>query len=153
MHGEDIWLDNGIDDAVWVPIFIERYATQQVPNDYLNLYKRKAICGIGLTKRCKFSDGVVSYLYNRKIRKKGILLKEKNTLCLPLFWLDNTYFLYSDSNSYKNFRFTDIKNANAKLYKVTPHGNTFVRDIEIRQSACRIQVSPKTAYVLKILEY
>lgn len=106
-----------------------------------------------INKKIKFSDGVVSYLYNRKIRKKGILLKEKNTLCLPLFWLDNTYFLYSDSNSYKNFRFTDIKNANAKLYKVTPHGNTFVRDIEIRQSACRIQVSPKIAYVLKILEY
>lgn len=37
MHGEDIWLDNGIDDAVWVPIFIERYATQQVPNDYLKI--------------------------------------------------------------------------------------------------------------------
>lgn len=152
MHGEDIWLDNGIDDAVWVPIFIERYATQQVPNDYLNLYKRKAICGIGLTKRCKFSDGVVSYLYNRKIRKKGVLLKEKNTLCLPLFWLDNTYFLYSDSNSYKKFRFTDIKNANAKLYKVTPQGNTFVKDVAINQGIGEIQVSPKTAYVLKILD-
>lgn len=26
----------------------------EVPNDYLNLYKRKAICGIGLTKRSNF---------------------------------------------------------------------------------------------------
>lgn len=152
MHGEDIWLKNGTDDSVWIPKFIKTYALEQIPNDFLVSFRRRAIKGIGLTSRCVFDNGVVSCLFRRTIKQNGKILKSGNTLCLPVSHLKDTYLIYTDMPGMKKYHLPKIRNGKGEVYKVTADGNKYIGKAEIKNGIYRAGLKSDTAYILKIID-
>lgn len=152
MHGEDIWLKNGTEDSVWIPKFIKEYALRQIPNDFLVSFGRKAIRGAGLTTRCVFEDGVVSYLFNKTIRQNGKTLKRGDTLCLPVRHFKDTYLLYTNMAGIKKYHLPKIDTDKGELYKVTADGNEYVGEAFIKRGVYKSGLTPNTAYILKIAD-
>ena len=143
MHGEDIWMNHGVDPQVWIPLFIRDYCTYQLPYFYLNRHKRLSIEGDGETGyTAYFSGGVVTRGRDRSIAKDGLTLKRENDLLLPLDAEASTLIAFSENGRTGEWNVPDAADG---TYRVTEVGLTENRDLgaaEIRDGVVRLTVAP-----------
>lgn len=129
MHGEDIIRPN---DPNWPAAFLREFATVQVPYHFLCTHRRLSICGQGLSARCVFSDGIVSYRRRQKITWDGDVLKEKDTLFLPIVQRNRVWLAYSATGDRRRWP-VKAENADAvEISRLSPFGSEFVREEIVR---------------------
>ena len=132
VHGEDIWMNNGIEKDVWVPMFIKQFCTMQVPYTYLNRYKRLGYTGNEEEGYVvTFSDGVETCGNDLSITKNGIELKKGYDVILP--WTeDNRIFIaYSENGKDGEWNIPDAGFEKAKVYNITADGNEYLYDVTV----------------------
>lgn len=145
MHGEDIISKN---NQNWADDFIYRFATYQVPGHFLNSLKRTRISGKFNNKSCEFSDSVISYAKGRKITKNGNIIKDGDTLFLPLVHKEKQYIAYSSKGDFRAWDIFENDVSKAKIYRITEKGNKFVKEAKISNNKIELQIEPKTALLV-----
>ena len=145
MHGEDIVVKS---NPNWAQSFIARFATYQVPGHFLNAHKRIALKGKTKNRFCEFSDGIVSYEKGRKITENGKIIKDGDTLFLPLVQKENTYIAYSESGDSRAWALAKDNVSAAKVYQITEAGNQFLSEIPVYNKKIELHIKPKTALLI-----
>lgn len=128
MHGEDIIRPDHPD---WVQEFLHQFATVQIPYHFLCQHQRLRIDGYGANERCIFSDGIISRNRRQTITWHGDVLKEKDTLFLPIIQHKGHWIAYSKKADSRQWT---VKEANAKyagVYRITERGNEFLFELPI----------------------
>ena len=124
MHGEDILLKS----SDWASDFIREFALLNIPYFYLNNFKRLSLKGIGIFRRLVHNQGVVSSIINQKIVQDYKILKKYNSVCMPIYWKENSYVIYNGDNSLSEYY---IKGNKAKVYEVSKEGQTYCGECAI----------------------
>ncbi|MGN0458641.1 MAG: endo-alpha-N-acetylgalactosaminidase family protein [Eubacterium sp.] len=145
MHGEDIVTKSNPD---WANDFIYRFATYQVPCHFLNTHKRLAIKGKGSNKYCEFSDGIVSYAKGRIITQNGKIIKDGDTLFMPVVQKDSTYIAYSKNGDCRDWSITEADKATAEIYRISENGNEYIRDIPINSNKLHLNIPEQIGYIV-----
>ena len=150
MHGEDIWMNNGIDKNVWVPLFIKEFCTMQLPFTYLNRYKRISYKGNELSGyTVSFSEGVESCGENKSITKNGIILKNGNDVILPLKEDNKLFIAYSENGKDGEWNIPNADFVKASVYNITADGNEYIGDIAVTEKRIKLNLKPGQAVVIK----
>lgn len=118
MHAEEIFKKFHDNKSDWESEFIKEFATYQVPFNYLCNFKRLQIEGKGKDEYCVFSDNVISYSKNGRIVKDNEVIKQGNTLLMPIGHQKDTYIAYSDKESENKWKL--IKD-NYKIAKISEY--------------------------------
>ena len=151
VHGEDIWMNNGIEKDVWVPMFIKQFCTMQVPYTYLNRYKRLSYTGNAEEGYVvTFSDGVETCGNDLSITKNGIELKKGYDVILPLTEDNKIFIAYSENGKDGEWNVPDAENATADVYEITEEGNVFIGKVEISDKKISLSVKAGQALAIKI---
>ena len=149
VHGEDIWMNNGIEKDVWVPMFIKQFCTMQVPYTYLNRYKRLGYTGNaedGYT--VTFSDGVETNGNDISITKNGIELKKGYDVILPLTEDNKTFIAYSDNGKGGEWNVPDADFDKAKVYNITADGNEYFCDVTVKDKKIQLNLNAGQAVAI-----
>lgn len=147
MHGEDVII---MKNKNWTDNFLRDFATIQVPYHFLCTHKRLAIKGFGINERCEFSDGVISYNKGRRITQNGNLIKDGDTLFLPLVQKENQYFAYSKIGDARFWNInTDSKKAN--IYRVTPNSNEFIKEENISNGKIMLKINSGEGLLIELI--
>lgn len=149
MHGEDIWMNNGIEKDVWVPLFIKEFCTHHIPYIYLNRYKRLSYIEDEDNYIVSFSDGVESRGKTKTITKNGIVLKAGDDVILPLTEDNKTYVAYSSDGKTGEWYIPDADFIKAKVYNITADGNEFIEDIIVEDKKITLSLRAGQAVVIK----
>ena len=149
MHGEDIWMNNGIEKDVWVPLFIREFCTHHVPYIYLNRYKRLSYIEDEDNYIVSFSDGVESRGKTKTITKNGTVLKAGDDVILPLTEDNKTYVVYSSDGKTGEWYIPDADFTKAKVYNITADGNEFIEDIIVEDKKITLSLRAGQAVVIK----
>ena len=142
VHGEDIWMNNGIEKDVWVPMFIRQFCTMQVPYTYLNRYKRLSYTGNdeeGYT--VTFSDGVETCGNELSITRNGIELKKGYDVILPLTEDNKTFIAYSENGTDGERNIPDAEFDKAKVYNITADGNEYLCDVTVENKKISLSLT------------
>lgn len=142
VHGEDIWMNNGIEKDVWVPMFIRQFCTMQVPYTYLNRYKRLSYTGNdeeGYT--VTFSDGVETCGNELSITRNGIELKKGYDVILPLTEDNKTFIAYSENGKDGEWNVPDAEFDKAKVYNITADGNEYLCDATVENKKISLSLT------------
>ena len=132
VHGEDIWMNNGIEKDVWVPMYIKQFCTMQVPYTYLNRYKRLSYTGNSEDGYVvTFSDGVETCGNSLSITKNGIELKKGYDVILPLTEDNKIFIAYSENGKDGEWNVPDAEFDKARVYIITADGNEYLCDVAV----------------------
>ncbi len=146
VHGEDIWMNNGIEKDVWVPMFIKQFCTMQVPYTYLNRYKRLGYTGNEEEGYVvTFSDGVETCGNELSITKNGIELKKGYDVILPLTEDNKTFIAYSENGKDGEWNIPDADFAKASVYNITADGNEYIGDVTVKDKKISLKLKPAQA--------
>lgn len=146
MHGEDLIHPK---EQGWKAKFLHEFATLQVPYHFLCTHRRLSISGHGLTARCVFSDGIVSYRRRQKITWGGDVLKEKDTLFLPVVQRDRVWLAYSATGDRRRWP-VKVENADAvEISRLTPNGCEFVREEVVRDGSLFLSLEKGEALLIR----
>ena len=146
VHGEDIWMNNGIEKDVWVPMFIKQFCTMQVPYTYLNRYKRLSYTGNGEEGYVvTFSDGVETCGNELSITKNGIELKKGYDVILPLTEDNKTFIAYSENGKEGEWNIPDADFVEASVYNITADGNEYIGDVTVKDKKISLNLRPAQA--------
>lgn len=145
MHGEDIISKN---NQNWADDFIYRFATYQVPGHFLNSLKRTRISGKFNNKFCEFSDSVVSYAKGRKITKNGNIIKDGDTLLMPIIQKESTYIAYSKNGDCREWHICEKDKTSADIYRITEDGNKFIKTLPIKNGILHINIPKSIGYIV-----
>lgn len=149
MHGEDIWMNNGIEKDVWVPLFIREFCTHHIPYIYLNRYKRLSYKEDEENYIVEFSDGVESTGKTKTITKNGTVLKKVNDVILPLTEDNKIFVAYSENGKDGEWNVPDADFTKAKIYNITADGNEFIADAVVEDKKISFSLSAGQAVVIK----
>lgn len=152
MHGEDIWMRNGIEKEVWVPLFIKEFCTHHIPYVYLNRYKRLSYVEDEGNYIVSFSDGVESTGKTKTITKNGIVLKSGNDVILPLNEENRIFIAYSENGKDGEWNIPDAVFEKAKVYNVTENGDEFIGDVTVADKKISLSLKAGQAVVIKAQE-
>lgn len=150
MHGEDIWMNHGIEKDVWVPLFVKEFCTMHVPYIYLNRYDRLSYTGNeddGYV--VSFSDGVESCGADRSINKNGVIIKNGDDVILPLTEDNKTFIAYSENGRNGTWNIPDADFMAAKVYNITADGNEYIADIAVTDKKISLDLKAGQAVVIK----
>ncbi len=131
MHGEDIWMNNGIEKEVWVPLFIKEFCTHHIPYIYLNRYKRLSYKEDDGNYIVSFSSGVESTGKTKTITKNGVILKQGNDVILPLTEDNKIFIAYSEKGKDGTWNIPDAEFDKASVYNITADGNEYICDVMV----------------------
>lgn len=146
VHGEDIWMNNGIEKDVWVPMFIKQFCTMQVPYTYLNRYKRLSYTGNGEEGYVvTFSDGVETCGNELSITKNGIELKKGYDVILPLTEDNKTFIAYSENGKDGEWNIPDADFVESSVYNITADGNEYIGDVTVKDKKISLNLRPAQA--------
>lgn len=145
MHGEDIIHPN---DPNWTEKFIHDFATVQIPYHFLCCHKRLEIKGYAFTERCIFSDGIISYNQKHKIVWDGQVMKEKDTLFLPMATKENTWIAYSKIPCERTWNVMESDSQKADIYKITANGNKFIKTEQIKDKKITFNFGKNEAFLV-----
>lgn len=146
VHGEDIWMNNGIEKDVWVPMFIKQFCTMQVPYTYLNRYKRLSYTDNGEEGYVvTFSDGVETCGNELSITKNGIELKKGYDVILPLTEDNKTFIAYSENGKDGEWNIPDADFVEASVYNITADGNEYIGDVTVKDKKISLNLRPAQA--------
>lgn len=149
MHGEDIWMNNGIEKDVWVPLFIKEFCTHHIPYVYLNRYKRLSYKEDEGNYIVSFSDGVESIGKTKTIIKNGKVLKSGNDVILPLTEDNKIFVAYSENGRKGEWNIPDAELTNAKVYNITADGNEYICDATVTDNKIQLTLEPGQAVVVR----
>lgn len=152
MHGEDIWMRNGIEKEVWVPLFIKEFCTHHIPYVYLNRYKRLSYVEDEGNYIVSFSDGVESTGKTKTITKNGIVLKSGNDVILPLNEENRIFIAYSENGKDGEWNIPDADFEKAKVYNITSEGNEYIGDVTVADKKISLNLKAGQAVVIKAQE-
>ena len=152
MHGEDIWMNNGIDPKKWVPVFLRDFCTLQLPYFYLNRLNRQTCQEDDAGYTVWFSDGVVSCGAGKSIRKNGAVLKEGGDVLLPLDAECKVFICYSENGKNGEWDIPDAAFSAAGVAAVTAEGNVPQGNVKIIDGKVYLDVKPGQAVVLTASE-
>ena len=152
MHGEDIWMKNGTEKSVWVPLFIKEFCTHHIPYVYLNRYKRLSYKEDGENYIVSFSDDVESTGKTRTITKNSIVLKSGNDVILPLTEDNKTFVAYSENGKDGEWNMPDADFEKAKVYNITSEGNEYIGDVTVADKKISLNLKAGQAIVIKAQE-
>ncbi|MBR2885723.1 MAG: hypothetical protein IKK63_09405 [Clostridia bacterium] len=149
MHGEDIWMNNGIEKEVWVPLFIKEFCTHHVPYIYLNRYKRLSYKEDDGNYIVSFSDGVESTGKTKSITKNGVVLKQGNDVILPLTEDNKVFVAYSESGKDGEWYIPDAEFEKASVYNITAEGNEYIGDVSVTDEKISLSLKAGQAAAIK----
>lgn len=149
MHGEDIWMNNGIDSEVWVPLFIREFCTHHIPYIYLNRYKRLSYKEDDGNYIVTFDGGVESTGRIKTITRNGIVLKNGNDVILPLTQDDMTFVAYSENGKDGEWNIPDAPFSKAAVYNITEYGNEYIGDVTVTDKKILLSLSAGQAVAVK----
>ncbi len=149
MHGEDIWMNNGIEKEVWVPLFIKEFCTHHVPYIYLNRYKRLSYREDDGNYIVSFSDGVESTGKTKSITKNGVVLKQGNDVILPLTEDNKVFVAYSESGKDGEWYIPDAEFEKASVYNITAEGNEYIGDVSVTDEKISLSLKAGQAAAIK----
>ena len=150
VHGEDIWMNNGIEKNKWVPLFIKEFCTMQLPYIYLNRYRKMSYKGnriFGYT--VSFSDGVISKGADKSISKNGVILKKGNNVILPLTDDNKTFIAYSQNGFNGEWNMPDAEFTKARIYNITADGNKYIADATVTNKKIHLNLKSGQAVAIK----
>lgn len=145
MHGEDIIKKS---NKNWADDFIYRFATYQIPGHFLNSHKRIQINGKGNKKYCEFSDGVISFADGRKITENGNIIKDGDTLFMPIIQKKSTYIAYSRNGDCRDWLISEKDKTSAEVYRITESGNEFIRTLPVKNGILHINIPEQIGYTV-----
>lgn len=145
MHGEDIIKKS---NKNWADDFIYRFATYQIPGHFLNSHKRIQINGKGNKKYCEFSDGVISFADGRKITENGNIIKDGDTLFMPIIQKKSTYIAYSRNGDCRDWHISEKDKTSAEVYRITESGNEFIRTLPVKNGILHINIPEQIGYTV-----
>lgn len=148
MHGEDVIV---MKNENWAEDFLHDFATIQVPFNFLCTHQRLAIKGFGISERCEFSDGIVSYNKGRRITQNGNIIKDGETLFLPFVQKENCWFAYSKKGDGRLWNIKNNKSKEAKIYKITPNGNEFIKKANVSNGTIMLQMNKGDALLIELI--
>lgn len=148
MHGEDVII---MKNKNWTDDFLRDFATIQVPYHFLCTHKRLAIKGLFSSERCEFSDNIISYNKGRRITHNGDIIKDGETLFLPLVQKENQYFAYSKNGDTRSWAIKNSKSKEANIYKVTPNGNKFIKKVNVSNSRITLEIGKNEALLIELI--
>ncbi|MBQ7956919.1 MAG: hypothetical protein IJ279_02685 [Clostridia bacterium] len=149
MHGEDIWMNNGNDKDVWVPLFIKEFCTHHVPYIYLNRYKRLSYIKDEDNYIAAFSDGVESAGKTKTITKNKTVLKNGNDVILPLTEDNRIFIAYSEKGRSGEWNVPDAVFEKAKVYNITADGNEYISEITVTDKKIHLDLKAGQAVAIK----
>lgn len=149
MYGEDIWMNNGIEKEVWVPLFIKEFCTHHVPYIYLNRYKRLSYREDDGNYIVSFSDGVESTGKTKSITKNGVVLKQGNDVILPLTEDNKVFVAYSESGKDGEWYIPDAEFEKASVYNITADGNEYIGDVAVADKKISLSLRAGQATAIK----
>lgn len=145
MHGEDLLHP---EDSEWPQKFLKRFITYTVPHYYLNQFTRLKIKGIGKSIRLLHSEGVVSFVREKRIEQNGCVLKYKNNLCLPEAVRSGSYLAYSETGGEQVW---NAVGRTARVYRLTAGGRSEQYDeVSIVDGKIHYPTQPETAYQIEV---
>lgn len=140
MHGEDILKKEDFSSD-----FLHDFAVKTVPYFYLNEQKCEKISGILDNRVAHFTNNIETRIKDKSIKENENILKKEETLMLPVYWLENTYFAYSKTACDMSFPF---KYSNAKIFRVTENGLIEEKTISVNNTI-NLSFKNNTAYLIK----
>jgi hypothetical protein len=149
MHGEDIWMNNGIEKDVWVPLFIKEFCTHHIPYIYLNRHKRLSYKEDDGNYIVSFSGGVESTGKTKSITKNGALLKQGNDVILPLTEDNKIFIAYSESGKDGEWNIPDAEFEKASIYNITADGNEYIGDVTVTDKKIPLSLKAGQAVTIK----
>ena len=150
MHGEDIWMNNGIEKSVWVPLFIKEFCTMQLPFTYLNRYRRLSYKGNSASGyTVSFSENVESNGKSGSISKNGVILKSGNDVILPLTEDNKTFIAYSEKGKDGEWNIPDAEFSKAGIYNITADGNEYIGEVTVTDKKIKLCLNAGQAVVIK----
>ncbi|MBQ2758498.1 MAG: hypothetical protein IKJ88_08465 [Clostridia bacterium] len=149
MHGEDIWMNNGIDREVWVPLFIKEFCTHHIPYVYLNRCKRLSYKQDGENYIVSFSDGVESTGKTKTITKNGIVLKTGNDVILPVTEDNEIFAAFSENGRSGEWNMPDAVFETADVYNITDHGNEYICTLPVTDKKITLTLKAGQAVAIK----
>lgn len=139
MHGETIIKPS---NPQWTQDFLHTFATLQVPYHYLCQSKRLAITGNGQNEKCVFENNLVSYCKKQRIVAGACVLKEQDTLLLPIVQKQGHWLAYSKQSDSRTWQMPGVGDCMAKIYRITPEGNRFLEERQITGGSLPLSMAP-----------
>ena len=124
IHCEEIWKDCP-DVEKWAAEFEKQFALINVPFFYLGTKTKKNYKESKKGVVVEFSDKIVSDGVKKQICKDGKIIKDKDFVCLPIFWRENGYVAYSEKSQLATLFITG---ETAKVYEITHNGIEFISE-------------------------
>ncbi len=149
MHGEDIWMKLGADPADWADEFIYQFCTMQLPYFYLNRFSRVSCREETDGYTVLFSDGVESCGPNGRITKNGAVLKDGDTVLLPLGADNRVFIAYSGDGRTGEWEIPDAAFSAATVSAITKDGDAPLGETAVRNGKVTLDVKPGQALVLR----
>lgn len=140
MHGEDVC---GGED--WWKRFLYDFATESLPYFYLNHQSVQKITGIFDGRAAWFTNDVKTYIKDKKITQNGQVLKQNDTLMLPVHWRENTFFAYSKNKTEISFPFDSDKAITARI---TPDGLTGSSEMIVEHKTIKLKFDDDCAFLI-----
>lgn len=126
--------------------FTEKFALGSVPYLFLNRCRLQKITGFGKKRQAWFSNGVVTRIADKSITENGMLLKQEDTLCIPLAWKKDTYYAWSKSGGTKSL---SVCGKSAEVFEVTENGPVLLDKIQISGGTVLLEMKPGAGYAIQ----
>ncbi len=149
MHGEDIWMDRGVDPNDWAGEFLRQFCTLQLPYFYLNRFKRLELVTEDDGYIVKFSGGIVSNGIKSEITKDGIVLKSGGDVILPLDRKNTMFIAFSENGKNGEWNIPDAAFNKAEISVITINGNIPKGETAVTDGKINLDIAPGMAFVIK----
>lgn len=150
MHGEDVFEQYANNSTAWSDAFTHDYMTIQVPYNFLCGYKRLSIEGKKGKYVMKHEHEVLSYQLGQRITVSDVCIKDGDNLCMPLQHVPNSFVAYSKDGDNREWQLLEAIDGTAEIFEITPHGNKFVKTVEVKSGKIMLNLSPKQSLLISI---
>ena len=156
MYGEGLWPywnKNEEDKKNWDKKFAEKFYLNCLQYFYLNTLDRISVTGVKNDRVAKFSESVSVSLNDSTVRKREIVLRDKNTVLYPVVWKEGpelaVFSRYGSEE--KLFQLTGVWRyfSEFDMYKVSVSGLEFVDKVKVKEGAIRLELEKGQPYVLQ----
>lgn len=130
----------------WTKSFTESFALGSVPYFYLNRHELLGIDGRGKKRVASFSGGVKSSISGRRITENGRVIKNENTLCIPIAWRENSYFAWSKDACSEKFY---IPFEEVEISEITQQGTAAAERRKTENGSLTVDFKAGASYEIK----
>jgi len=93
-----------------------------------------------------FSDGVETSISGRRITENGRVIKNENTLCIPIAWRENSYFAWSKDACSEKFY---VPFEEVEISEITPQGTAAAERRKTENGSMMIDFKAGASYEIK----